>query len=1618
MSSYYKKVEGNLKPKQIARVEDIHQIQQNIREAIQNLIKDNLGVSYILGESENTFKLIPTTDYVDQFNYYNGENSDTEKCWVSFYDIYLKQDIEIEKSSIENITVHMRNHTNISVTIFAEIRDDDFRLISEANAVLDPLEKEKNEKYKTITFAFNEHHLPVGHYYFIIRPVDISVTDLVFNEGDDNTWYNAQITPSDFQVRYDKDGTYNKEFEITINSIDDEENDITINNTNYGLQASYDGTNYLDAIHLQEIQGYIDIDEYTKNDNIDLFFEETYSSGLTYLLSEPGAAIINGEKVESFDTHIKINDPSDNGDRIDLVMLTPQGELKALEGATGGDVYPVTNDNLPIAYIKLYKGGEKVASIEQDDENGITRHRDILERIRRLEKKINYQTENNSPSRIKYLCEVDPIMYHNGLSQGTYDTEKTYNMKLGTNNDGKPIITNEETDSLIWSIIKGTYKYSYEATNTPAYAQIFNVDVRVGQTSSPSSPSNGLYRCLLSESNLKGNTSVSIEKPIKGQKIQVEIKKSKSIKYSKTVTTNSKGQATLNLLNAKLSAGSYTIVSTIDGQTIQTTLNVHSGSYTVTNSGNKIKKVTLKNKGKITVKESLKDKGIAYGDEGFIKDNVSVDTKNGIIQIAKQDNKKGKYVKNKALVNNKTSKPYYKSEIVEYTINNNKESLKSEFPVLHLHFTRDTHIKSITPYVRKFKNIKNFGILLFQNDQILNQKNKKRKLVEKSFNKDAVYPNIFKGSKNITEKADKNGIVTLDSYKTFKTDITLKAGTYSLVIFAKIKDNSSEGKIYLREFDTYGNLEEYGMSAKSTGSSNLSLLKMHTNNLTSRSWNVVFEQKPDIYFEQGTVTSASKVLDAEIQSCRPYFKNNLITPTSACDYKLQVSNNGGITWENAEHGKTIKFKSLNNIFKWRLIFTGDKKHTPRLVYNKKLQYAIKFSIKEKNMFVEYEDFGRCYQTPLFNANSITRGLLDQNLGYINNRFSEWEFARIFMEDDSDETKIDICFSYNDDDYKTGVSTYVDNWDSRTFFSQIFTDLKLSDFNTTSVDYDNYDGNVEFDEHNYPFKVNPDALLHEGGAGGRAIATFTTDDTDLKYGNINNDNIAPIIDEWFTYEDVIESYEYEYLSPEETKKHAGSVLTKGPYKLATFTPKDTSITNFSNITDENKESYIINGISFKDPVYLNEVDVLKVSLYPIREEEENFPAGTFEIVVALSEDGSLSNDKTNGVAYPINTILERNVYNSIAISTNENIEGYATSGIRSIGIRIKNPENVKSGDGIGIGLVNATGYNRRPYVPYMYTGIWERLKWQSLDPAAKAYNVLKAQNPTTLGWYEFYYSIQDNNPNISVEPDVKTDSFSQYACRYYGTSSQFKTGRDGNITKSFDVKKMTRNGNKITATIQPKSTDDGSTFTCASTIQGNRVIFDFPAQKTGPIFKIDMNLPLTIHDLIEVKYFVYHEREKTNETEDKGIDDSPIYKINEEGYEEDSAYKYKYYGHMAKGDIIIKLYGERDASNPPIETLTLPAWGRTSQNATVVDKTVHAWFKKRSVAPVVKSMVIERANPTQGYVAPLKLVIDDIKFYNADVMPALGPQMLMRIYPAEGSETNTLQIRKTGGIYRL
>ena len=96
MSSYYNRIQGTLETGKTARADDIHLIQSSTSRAIRDATIDIGGTSFILGGAEDAFKLYATNQHTDQSNLNYNENG----CWVSFYDKYLRQPIDIDKSSI------------------------------------------------------------------------------------------------------------------------------------------------------------------------------------------------------------------------------------------------------------------------------------------------------------------------------------------------------------------------------------------------------------------------------------------------------------------------------------------------------------------------------------------------------------------------------------------------------------------------------------------------------------------------------------------------------------------------------------------------------------------------------------------------------------------------------------------------------------------------------------------------------------------------------------------------------------------------------------------------------------------------------------------------------------------------------------------------------------------------------------------------------------------------------------------------------------------------------------------------------------------------------------------------------------------------------------------------------------------------------------------------------------------------------------------------------------------------------------------------------------------------------------------------------------------------------
>ncbi len=1585
MSSYYNRVIGTLSPTEIARSEDIHLIQSNIQRAFQEMMTDIFGTGCILGDEEESIKLVPTPYTIDQSNTnYNEENP-----WISFFDIYLRQKIDIKKSEIHAIAVTIKNTTNLMPTVFAEIRDSDFNLVKETNLKL-PITDESGEK---IEFSFNLQHLPIGEYYFVIRPVDINTADLTANG--DETQYDT-ITEDNFQILCDRNGNYLQ-----------------------GLDASYNGVDYLESRLLESelrtftSDGLIE----TEDENFDLCFEHIFSSGNTYVIENIAPCIVLGEKIYPIDTHITINGPSPTGDRIDLVSLTTDGQVNVIEGIpfTGEkteDKYPTYNTGFTLAYITTYlesdeewtcsychtqnNGNLSICSncgattnvkpplIEQNDDNGLTRRRDVLERLRRLEKKMDYQTEYNSPTRIKYNCTIDPVI-----------NDASYNVNVTQNENGENIITadqDKKTINFLWSIADATYTYD---TNSSTRVTLSCKDVHIAKTKPKKIDKNKDYIHIIAKDNSSKPKIIQMNLKIKINQKNTKTNKTTTVVKSFTKPINSEGNVYIDPWSFKLKEGTYNVIITYGSKSITVTLQIHK-------DGTK-KTITPKNHSmNVNVLDgTLKENKINFnsstftGDDSFYKDNITVDTDAGEVYLKKTNTKNGT-----ATIFPSASLKDLTTSNHTYKINTNTKSLQSEYPMLNITLTRDCYLNDITFKVQKTKNIKHIKAYLFHNDMIFNLNTSRksyRKYLKSVYAEDTAFPNE-KVSKEITVQ-DGKGF-------TYKIPVNkkIKKGTYSLVLIGFLKDKKQDGHIQIKEYHT-SNATKYGVISTVKGTSSPNQIFMQGESLTNRTMYIKFNKIDDIHNTTGTLISKTLNTADNIISCK---LSHYYDIPNGCYIHTYVSNNGGKTYvEQINNKGAVKFNTTGHELKWKLVFTGTGAKTPKLYLNKNTKYAFKASVTTGKTILEYEDYDRCFATPILNANSISRLLIRND--NIKNAFSEWEYARVWMEDDFDVTDIDICFSYAYDDYSTSVGTKMENWSKNgIFFSQIFSSLKPSDFSHTSVDYDNYSADIEDDELNFRFNLQTDYMYNLTKIG-KNIATpdaVLKDENDYSYGDISNEGTDMSM---FSYG----LMDIETIYDDSDESNNDISLLFGPYYQAMYNPETETI--WASDSDTNFHDGCIIGVAFEHGIEIEEKYTnMRINIFPnLRDcnEEDNevgklqiveghiersgqtddtkyynindeayIPANTLELVVSFNQYGLVEeNNATYGKVIPINKDLISCRFQHFDFDLSD---FYGTT-IYSIGLRVsknakwrdededgvivtKHP-SLHKGDILGLGSISLGGYNIKPYLPLLESDTSaRRWKWEKDTDweESSVYVQSKLSGTSKMYAQTLLVGPTQNNRVYNREP-----------------------GSTWIQTNQYNVSSSKINQNNIITTLSNGNKYSNVKYT------SNEIVFDIHDQ--GYVFKIATDFNLTPYDYVCVQYYV--QQDQTGHGND---------------------------GKINKGDITLSLYDvdiDDVEKSDAIEELVLPAWGEVQNSTTYAqqpDKTVNAWFKIHTKSKYMKAIRLYRNNPVGNNTAPIILHIKNIIFYNASELPTLGPQMHIRFYPKNMNGYYNTKIRKYGGIYRL
>ena len=113
MVDYYRHVQGNLYPGDLAKSEDIHEIQDNISDAFRSVISDHHEhTSYILGGRENDFLLTPSRKVYGRYLDTYCVPTDANLVPLSIREYSYRQPIAKTKSTLYSIILKMGNRTS------------------------------------------------------------------------------------------------------------------------------------------------------------------------------------------------------------------------------------------------------------------------------------------------------------------------------------------------------------------------------------------------------------------------------------------------------------------------------------------------------------------------------------------------------------------------------------------------------------------------------------------------------------------------------------------------------------------------------------------------------------------------------------------------------------------------------------------------------------------------------------------------------------------------------------------------------------------------------------------------------------------------------------------------------------------------------------------------------------------------------------------------------------------------------------------------------------------------------------------------------------------------------------------------------------------------------------------------------------------------------------------------------------------------------------------------------------------------------------------------------------------------------------------------------------------
>lgn len=1100
MVSYYNQVSGNLFPGDIAKAEDIHHIQRNIQDSLKSLVNDHHEFqSYILGNRENDFVLTPASKILGRYLDTYSIPTDADLIGLSLREYNYKQPIAKTKSSLYSIICKLGNNTQHDVPVTCELQDEAgnpirsdtvilransdrveyeflFDLRNEPTAFgvdMDVLKKEdgrhipprtEGESYKEGVDFSKEHDsmkgssVGVNQLYVVFKALQIQIHDLDMYGRE----FKEELNEQSFLLYADKNGTYGAL-----------------------------GGMYLEQGRANEL--------YAKTPYA-LYFKDVYSTDINYICSG-GEAIIGGEKVVCLDSHVTISGSSEYGNVLTLVYMDSSGHLrtsnsKASINNTSTDIKDwerEDSEQLPLEYLLIakvlvYSDVYKEPLLIQDDTTQETRPRSHHERLRRLEKHIDWTADIAIPPRLKYTLTGDDwvdnegdgslmaAMYKNASKDNDADKAHYY---MTVDGEGHLIVKTTESEVTVANV---TFMNDEKSADTsriipselqPDINKTTTKTTTTTTSSSSSSSSSGGDSGFVTIGTIEG----AVEDAAAGMSKRDEIKR--------LIESGLSPQEAANKLGLQYKAGLGGGKASSAGNTGTTT----SESTTET---------------EIIIKTAIDNDVTSAQTESIFKNydpddlrklnriaemkNIKLESKTGTITLKNKPNKnalattdaEAKETKFNPWDDVAENRPKNKDVTPisrQYTITsrkNGENDWDSEFPAMTFYTDSQYTLSGLTIPITKFENCSGMRFYIWKRQG----PNDKTNTVW--FEKRIYTSQVF----SLENARTDDKYQYMDDGFTINFDnggLKLEKGQYVIVCLPIPK--SGKGSCWV---DTYKPENSKDFCIRYYGAANAShfLLKeryqeVWYNAATATGTKQSFEKEGT--FISGTVTL--KEDSAPIAKVRTSIGKNEIP--KGCSITIYGDTGSGfqklntdsqeVDQNDKDDGNETVMKGNRMSFRWKAVLKGNEENAPKIEYDEEKKYAIQFTLVHEapavgNTSAAFEiDKNMCLTSKPFDGDGILREYLgDPNFDLQDNRFSNFEFARVWAKKQNNPNLvIDISGS----DITETVKDSSNKSHKFSAYSLHYADLTLKDFTKDSVDYSNYDVQMEEDENNMRLKLD-------------------------------------------------------------------------------------------------------------------------------------------------------------------------------------------------------------------------------------------------------------------------------------------------------------------------------------------------------------------------------------------------------------------------------------------------------------------------------------------------------------------------------------------------------------------